>query len=53
MKHAKEIGIKNCTYFSNDMINIKNLDPNNIKLDEKSHKNILIYIGYKTVKDLS
>ena len=25
------------------MINIKNFDPNNIKLDEKSYKNILIY----------
>ena len=34
------------------MINIKNFDPNNIKLDEKSYKKILInYIGYKTIKD--
>ena len=34
------------------MINIKNFDPNNIKLDEKSCKSILIYyIGYVTVKD--
>ena len=47
--------MKNCTYyFINDMINIKNLDPNKIKVDEKSYKNILIYyIGYLTVKDLS
>ena len=31
------------------MINIKNLDPNNIKIDEKSYKNILIcYIGCVT-----
>ena len=31
------------------MFNIKNLDPNNIKIDEKSYKNILIYyIGYVT-----
>ena len=29
------------------MINIKNLDPNNIKIDEKPYNNILIYrIGY-------
>ena len=33
-------------------INIKIFDPNNIKIDEKSYKNILIYyIGYVTVKD--
>ena len=30
-------------YFLDDMINIKNLNPNNIKIDEKPHKNILIY----------
>ena len=31
------------------MFNIKILDPNNIKTDEKSYKNILIYyIGYVT-----
>ena len=31
------------------MISIKNLDPNNIKIDKKSHKNIFIhYIGYVT-----
>ena len=36
------------------MINIKNLDPNKIKIDEKSNKYLLIYyIGYVTVKDLS
>ena len=34
------------------MINIKIFDPNNIKLDEKSYKKILInYIGYKTIED--
>ena len=37
----KEIDIKNRTYyFFHDMINIKNLDPNKIKIDEKSYKNI-------------
>ena len=50
----KDIDIKNYTYdFFNDIINIKNLDPNNIKTDKTSYKNILIYyIGYVTVKDL-
>ena len=50
---VKDINIKNCTYyFFNDMINIKNFDPNNIKIDEKSYNNILIYyIGYVTIKD--
>ena len=40
----KDIDMKNRTYyFFNYIINIKNLDPNNIKTDEKSYKNILIY----------
>ena len=31
------------------MLNIKNLDPNKIKIDEKPNKNILIsYVGYVT-----
>ena len=35
----------------NNTINIKDFDPSNIKLDEKSYKNILIYyIGYVTIK---
>ena len=48
------IDIKNHTYyFFNDITNIKISDPNNIKIDEKSYKNILIYyIGYVTIKDL-
>ena len=50
----KDISIKNHTYyFFEDIINIKNLDPNNIKIIEKSYKNILIYhIKYVTIKDL-
>ena len=50
---VKDTNIKNRTYyFFNDIINIKNFDPNNIKIDEKSYKNVLIYyIGYMTVKD--
>ena len=49
----KVIDIKKGTYhFFNDMINIRNFYPNNIKLDKKSYKNILIYyIGYMTIKD--
>ena len=36
----------------NDIIKIKSFDSNNIKIDEKSYKNILIScIGYMTIKD--
>ena len=50
---VKDIDIKNCIYyFLDDIINIKNIDPNNIKIDQKSYKNILIYyIGYVRNKD--
>ena len=50
---VKDISIKNDTYcFFDDVINMKNVDPNNIKINEKSYKNILIYyIGYVTIKD--
>ena len=38
-------------YFFHDIINIKNFDPNNIKINEKSYRNILIYyIGYVKIK---
>ena len=49
MNIVKEIDVKDCRYnFFND-INIKNLYPNNIKIDDKSLKNVLIYcIGYVT-----
>ena len=51
---VKDIDIKNHTYyFFNDIINIKNFDPNNIKIVEKSYKHIRIYyIGNATIKDL-
>ena len=50
---VKDIDMKNRTYyFSIDIIIIKNFDPSNIKIDEKSYKNILIYsIGYVKIKD--
>ena len=36
----KEISIKTHTYyFFDDIINIKNFDLNNIKIDQKSYKN--------------
>ena len=35
----KDIDIKNLTYnFFDDMISVKALDPNKIKIDKKSHK---------------
>ena len=50
---VKDIDIRNRKYyFSNDIINIKNFDLNDIKIDEKSYKDILFYyIGYVTIKD--
>ena len=50
---VKDIDIKNRTsYFFNDIINIKNFDLNNVKINEKSYKIILIYyIEYVTIKD--
>ena len=49
----KDTKIKNHThYFFNDIINIKDFDPHNIKIDEKSYKIILFYyIAYVTIKD--
>ena len=42
--NVKDINIKNHTYyFFEGIINIKEFDPSNIKLDENSYKNILIY----------
>ena len=50
---VKDISTKNHTYyFFDDIINIKNFDPKNIKTDEKSYKNISIsYIEYVTFKN--
>ena len=39
---VKDIDLKNQThYFFNDMINIKDFDTNDIKIDEKSYKMFL------------
>ena len=50
---VQDLNIKNRTYyFFNDIIDIENFSPNNIKIDENSYKNILIYyIGYVTIKE--
>ena len=53
MKNAKEINIKNRTYyFFDDTVNIKDFDSNLSKIYKKSYKNIdIYYIGYITMKD--
>ena len=50
---VKNTDIKNrICYLFNDAFNLKYFDPNNIKIDKKSYKNILIYyIWYVTIKD--
>ena len=50
---VKGINIKINAYdFFDDIFNIKDFDPNNIKIDEYWYKNILIYyIAYVTIKD--
>ena len=49
---VKDINIKNHTYYYfDDIINIKDFDPSNIKIDEQSYENIFIYyIGYVSIK---
>ena len=55
MGEVKELNIKDQTYyFFNDIIDIKNLHSNLLKIDKKSHKDINIYyIGYITIKKFS
>ena len=44
MSRVRVINIKNCThYFFDDITSVKNLDPNNIKINRKSCKIILTY----------
>ena len=54
IKKVKYISIKNDTYyFFGAIISIEIFDLNNIKINEKSYKHLLIYyIGYVTIKDL-
>ena len=53
MGNIKQINIKNRTYyFFDDIINIKNFDPDLLKIDKNSYKSIdIYYIGYITMKD--
>ena len=42
MGNIKEINFKNqIYYFFDDLINIKNFDPNLLKIDKKSHKTLI------------
>ena len=52
MVTTKQMNIKNRTYyFYNDLINIKNFDPELLKLGKKSFKDISMYcVGYVTKK---
>ena len=51
--NVKNIKIENHTqYIFDDIINIKDFDANNIKMDEKSYKNVIVNcIAYVTIKD--
>ena len=51
---VKDIDMENrANYFFGCMINMKNFDPDKIKIDEKSYRNVLIYyIGYVTIEGL-
>ena len=49
---GKDINIKNRTYyFINDIIDIENFEPNDIKINENSYTNLLLYyIGHVAIK---
>ena len=53
MGNIKQINIKNRTFnFFNDMINIKDFDPNLLKIEKNSYKDISIFnIGYIKIKN--
>ena len=55
MGEVKQINIKNRTYyFYNDMINRKTFEPNLLKIDKKSYKNICIYnVGFIKIKKIN
>ena len=54
MGEVKQIEIKSRTYyFYNDMINLKNIDWNLLKIEEKHYNEINIYyVGYITIKKI-
>ena len=51
---VKQINIKNRTYyFYNEIISLKNVESNLLKINKKSYRNIGIYnIGYITIKKI-
>ena len=53
MAEVKQINNKNWTfYFYSDIIDLKDFEPNLLKIDKTSHKNIdIYYIGYITIKN--
>ena len=55
MNSIKEIDIKNHTYyFFDDVIIIKSLGPNKMKIDKKSYKNVFTYyISYETTNSVN
>ena len=54
MGEVKEMNIKNQSYyFFDDMIDIRNFQPDLLKIDKKSYKDIdIYYIGYITIKKI-
>ena len=54
MGEVKQLNIKNQNYyFYNDIINLKDFEPNLLKIDKKSYKNIdICYVGYITIKKI-
>ena len=54
MGKVRQINIENRTYyFYNDIIDLKKIESNLLKIDKKSYKNIGIYnIGYITIKKI-
>ena len=54
MGEVKQTNIKNrAYYFYNDIIDLKDFEPNLLKIDKKDYKGINIYyIGYITIKKI-
>ena len=57
MGSIKQVNIKTRTYcFFNDMINLKDFDSSQLKIDKTSYKNYkdisIYYIGYITIKSI-
>ena len=52
--NVNEVDVKTSTYlFLDDMVNIKNVDPNKIKLDKEPFRHSLVYyIGYVTTNNV-